>query len=149
MNYYYYIKNTKLVHYILLSYLKALLLPSIAPMTQLLLRHYHVTFRLANQSIQLNSIQFNFLQRTYPTLCRKARPKVCCVHKSMTYNLIRAFPHGVEYVLCRKSNRIESNRLIGKPGHFCPHTSLSLHLYLYLYFFVIYQFVTRFYLLLY
>lgn len=35
-------------------------------------------------STQLNSIQFNFPHRTYSTLFRKARPKICCVHKSMT-----------------------------------------------------------------
>jgi metal-dependent amidase/aminoacylase/carboxypeptidase family protein len=29
------------------------------------------------------STQINFSHRTYSALCRKARPKICCVHKSI------------------------------------------------------------------
>jgi len=56
-------------------------------------------------STQFNSIQFNSISRIEHILhCRKARPKFCCMHKGMTQNLLRAFLHGVKYVLCGKLN---------------------------------------------
>ena len=50
---------------------------------------------------QINSVQFNSIPCTeHSTLRRKARPKVCCEHKSMTQNLLRAFLHDSESATC-------------------------------------------------